>query len=199
MENSPDSSTLPTSVPFFNRKDLNPGLSRPLLTIPSFWLGYILKGHTSSQKHGTCGSPAGYLEEISFLSKRPLVRCHVSDRERTFYRVNTCLLPPPKQSKERGGTFWSGYLRAPTRLPAKTSTGGAGAAGSLSTGLGVAANSQLSKTSWANGSSFPFSKLVALNGIPSWFFMAMGHNLCLHSAEEHPCTTYFDVHRSTGF
>ena len=26
--------------------------------------------------------------------------------------------------------------------------------------------------------------------------MAMGHNLCLHfGADEHPCTTYFDVHQ----
>ena len=26
--------------------------------------------------------------------------------------------------------------------------------------------------------------------------MAMGHNLCVHfGADEHPCTTYFDVHQ----
>ena len=25
--------------------------------------------------------------------------------------------------------------------------------------------------------------------------MAMGHNLCLHGADEHPCTSYFDVHQ----
>ena len=25
--------------------------------------------------------------------------------------------------------------------------------------------------------------------------LAMGHNLCLHVADEHPCTTYFEVHQ----